>query len=150
MIEAASVANWRRAMAFEPAEQFRTAVDKNTGARVEVRSAGSSTESRWVRYISPNDKKLEFDLSLKNVSGEPNAIINATYIDRIFRAQGRTDVRENTVLVKYVLQGLAVIDRKWPLMRKTQFGSNYEEYRQKGEKFSFLMPSDEELRALAA
>ena len=49
---------------------------------------------------------------------------------------------------KYIISGLVVHDRKWPLMRGTRLGSNYQEYLQKGRTFSFSLPDDGELASL--
>jgi hypothetical protein len=137
-------------MAFEPGEKYRTAVDLQTGAVVTVRSAGSSISLKRGEYSKPDGTALKFDIELKPVSGKPNVIINAVTLEAMLRAQGRTETAQNTQLVNDIFHGLAAIDGKWSLMRNTQFGSNYEEYARKGAKFSFVLPSDEELKQLTA
>jgi len=75
-------------------------------------------------------------------------VIWAHEIQTVLSALGKIDYAENTALVRYILSGLVVLDRKQRLMTRTRFGSNYYEYLRKGMKFSFSMPSDEELATL--
>ena len=117
---------------FEATEQDRTAVDSETGARIEVRSYGPSMEYLRARYSAPGCGEILFHLNLKDTREGPNAIVAVADIERMFRARGQTDVQENTVIVKHIFQGLAVIDRKWHLLRHTEFGRDYEERRANG------------------
>lgn len=109
---------------------------------VVVQFPGESELAFLIRHQTRSDQSA--DRSPCN----PTIRLSIDSFQAMVRKRPRT-FDENTKLVRYVIEGLATINRRWPLCKDPQFYSNLDQYAAKGIAITeFCFPSDEELARL--
>ena len=128
------------------------AYDLKTNAFMRVEST-PEIDVRKVFVRLESGEEFTFFIMYKPKAAEsgqsnPNIKLLISSFQNIARAYGGT-LESNTELVRYLIDGLAAINRRWPLFKNSQFYSNLNEYREKGIPIpEFDFPSDEELARL--
>jgi hypothetical protein len=152
-----TVGNKEEKVMFEPMEDSRMYVqDSSTGVAMFVKSTSDiGTLAVFVQF--PDGRKVEFDIlrELKfpdrpYVSGDRSnpmiKLLLASFNTAVKANPGTYE--ENSKFVRYLLTGLSVINRRWPLSRSPFFYSDLDFYKGREDIFPFSFPSDEEIAEL--
>jgi hypothetical protein len=130
--------------------------DTKTGAVMEVRGTPEIDVKRVIVrlprvFVMPffGSREFGFLVSYRPASdGNANLRLSVgSFQDLVRKRHG--SFADNTQFVRYLIQGLAAINRKWPLCKNPKFFSNLSDYKKKNiltPEFDF--PSDEELAQL--
>jgi hypothetical protein len=143
--------------AIEIDARIRRARDSESGAFMQVRGT-PEIDLHKISVQLPNEEELTFlarcepiIASNMNAGPEPFAIkLSVGSFQHLVKRRHRS-FEENTKLVRYLIQGLAAINRKWPLCQdqSAKFCSNLSEYKARGIAIpEFEFPSDDELANL--
>lgn len=142
---------------FETSERYGVAFDAETGTTLRV---GSTSEYETKTFdIELADGRIERSavLILPGSSTAPMAHgkicnIKLSLVDLNYLAKFRNGTRqENTEFVRYILSGLAVINRRWPLWPEGRFYTDREQFRGRDLKalFAYDVPDEDEIFRLA-
>lgn len=143
---------------WETAEQdgrMRHVRDPETGATMRLRGT-PEIDTDFVDVQFPEGKKLSFSIRYtpeNDAGAKPGAPVRTVeLLVSTFRfvAKDRPGTfDENTKLVRYLIEGLAVLVRKWPKVTTVGFYSDLESYKKRGIAIvEFDFPSGEELARL--
>lgn len=132
------------------------ACDPENGALM-IRKSTAEIETNEIIAQIPDAPKLSFHVSyepkLGSFSGNDpkNPMIKLLVGEflTLVRKQKPGAFEENTQLVRYLINGVAAINRRWPSCGSPYFYSDLHEYESKGIAITeFDFPSDEELAQL--
>ncbi len=142
---------------FEPVkDKYRYVMDPETGAVMFVKGT-SQIETLSVFFRAPHEPEVEFDVlrdrqfpdrpHVPNDRSNPMIKLLVGGFKRAFDARPRS-YEENSKFVRYLLSGLAAINREWPLCGTPFFYSDLDYYEGRENPFPFSFPSNEEIAKL--
>ncbi|MEW6451177.1 MAG: hypothetical protein AB1490_11035 [Pseudomonadota bacterium] len=143
---------------WEAAEQdgrMRHVRDPETGATMRLRGT-PEIDTDFVDVQCPDGKKLSFSIRYtpeNDAGAKPGAPVRTVELlisSFRFVVKDRPGTFDgNTRLVRDLIEGLALLVRKWPKIKTVGFYSDLESYKKKGIAIvEFDFPSDEELACL--
>jgi hypothetical protein len=142
---------------FEPVEgKHRYVMDADTGAVMFIKGT-PQIDTLVVFFQSPHVPELRFAIGLvpkypetPYVPNDPSNPMIRLLLGEFSAVLGARleSVEQNTQLLRYLLSGLSVINRKWPLCGSPFFYSDLDFYKGKDSSFPFVFPSNEEIAKL--
>ena len=132
---------------------IRRTRDPVTGAVMRLAST-PEIDSEDVRIQFPGENEIGFSIryELKNrahTGSDDNPMIKISILSIKQMISKRPGSHQaNTRFIRYLLEGLATINRKWPLCASPFFYSNLGDYQKKNVPLPFDFPSDDELARL--
>lgn len=132
--------------------RIRSARDPESGATMVINS-GPQIEYYSVEFSSPT-VVLDLEIVIRHKfidrpiipkdSANPSVMVSAGYLNFALRKRKLFDFNNNTTLVRFIINMIAFINKKYPLSVSPFLWSDYDDL---VGKLSFLyqMPSDDEL-----
>ena len=124
---------------------------------VEVFLRGLPDHEKLVIIQFPDGRSFSFVILIEQKFREPTAVnydlpnqpvrIQMGDLNLVAKSVGGT-LEENTEVIKLMLAGLSNINKQWPLFKNPIFYSDRDRYKGQESRFSFVLPTEEEISAL--
>jgi hypothetical protein len=134
---------------FEPGELRWNAVDPATGVKLRIRSS-ADIDSKILTVEMPDGRTVGCGLLIEPAQSGTNQSsrirVFLTSLNELAKFRNGTR-SENTEFVRYILTGLSVIHRRWPIMTNACFYIDREYYkgRDLNSLFAFDVPDGDDI-----